>query len=147
MLALVFAHGYAVRLIEQDVCSLQDGVGEQADACVVRALLLCLVFELRHAAGFTHARDAVQYPSKLGVLGDLRLHEQCALLHVHATGNVLGGSDPGAAGELGRILRNGDGVQIRNEEDGVVLVLHTNPVDQSAKIVAKVQGVSRGLHA
>ncbi|BCW51185.1 hypothetical protein StoSoilB13_35270 (plasmid) [Arthrobacter sp. StoSoilB13] len=118
----------------------------RADAGVVRALLLCLVLELRHAAGFTHSGDAVQYPRKLGMLGDLRLHEQRALLHVHAAGYVLGSRNPGAAGELGRILRNGDGVQIRNEEDGVVLVLHANPVDQSAKVVAKVQGISRGLH-
>ena len=50
------------------------------------------------------------------------------LSDVDAAGDVLRGGDPGALGQLGRILRHGDGVQVRDEEDGVVLVLHPDPV-------------------
>ena len=69
------------------------------------------------------------------------------LSDVHAAGDVLRGRDPGAVGQLGRILRNGDRVQVRDEEDGVVLVLHPDPVHEGAEVVAQVQGVGGGLHA
>lgn len=143
MLPLVFAHRNAVRLVQEDVGSLEDGVGEQADARVVRALLLCLVLELRHPAGLAHTGDAVQHPGELGVFGNLRLDKEGAFLHVHSPGDVLGSGDAGAVRKLCGVLRDRDGVEVRNEEDGVVLILHPDPVDQRAQVVAEVQRIGR----
>jgi hypothetical protein len=81
------------------------------------------------------------------VFGDLRLDKERALVHIHAAGDVLRGCDPGAVGQFGRVLRNGDRVQVGDEEDGVVLVLHPDPVHQGAEVIAEVQGIRRGLHA
>ena len=147
VLALVLAHGDTVRLVEEDVRGLQDRVGEQADAGLVRALFVGLVLELGHPGRLAESRDAVQDPGQLGVLRHLGLDEQRALFDVDAAGNVLRGRDPGAVGQFGGILRNGDRVQVRDEEDGVVLVLHPDPVHEGAEVVAQVQGVGRGLHA
>ena len=44
----VLAHGHAVHLVEQDVGSHQNRVGEQAHGGVLGALLLGLVLELGH---------------------------------------------------------------------------------------------------
>ena len=76
MLALVFANWHNLWLVEQDVGSLEDRVGEEADACAVGARLLRLVFELGHAAGFTHSGDAIEHPGEFGVSGNMALDEK-----------------------------------------------------------------------
>ena len=45
------------------------------------------------------------------------------------------------------ILRNGDGVQVDDAEERVVVVLQPDPLLDRAQRVAEVQGVRGGLHA
>ena len=59
MLALVFSHRHDIRVVEQNVGCLQDGVGKQPDAGVFCTLFLGFVFELGHSTRFTKRRDGV----------------------------------------------------------------------------------------
>ena len=82
MLPLVLADRHSIRLIDEDVCSLQDRVGEQSNSGTRRALFLTLVLELRHASGFAEPGLTFQDPCQLTVFGDLALHENRGLLRI-----------------------------------------------------------------
>jgi hypothetical protein len=81
------------------------------------------------------------------MLGDLRLNEQGGLVQVDARCQILGGSHAGSLGYLSRVLRRGNRVHVRDEEECFVLILDLDPIDQCAQVVAKVQRISRWLHA
>jgi hypothetical protein len=104
-------------------------------------VFLRLVLELGHPGGLAKTGDAVQDPGKLGVLGHLGLDKERAFLHVHAACDVLGRCHPGASRKLRGILRHRDGVQVRDKEDGVILILHPHPVHECAEVVSEVEGV------
>ena len=89
MLTLVLAHGHAVHLVEQNVGSHQNRVGEQTHGGILSTLLLGLVLELGHSGRLTKAGEAVQNPCQLGVLGHVRLYEQRGAGRVNARGDIL----------------------------------------------------------
>ena len=147
MLTLILTHGHAVHLVEQDVGSHQNRVGEQTHGGVLSALLLGLVLELGHAGRLAKAGKAVQNPRELCVLGNVRLHEQRGAGRVNAGGDVLRRSQAGALTQFLGVLRNGDSVHIRNEEQAFVIrvILQSHPVVHGTNVVTQVHRISRGL--
>ena len=147
VLTLILAHGHAVHLVEQDVGSHQNRVGEQAHGGVLGALLLGFVLELGHTGRLAKAGEAVQNPRQLGVLGHVRLHEQRGAGRVNAGGDVLRRGQAGTLTQLLGVLRNGDGVHIWDKEQAFVIrvVLQRDPVVHSTNIVTQVHRISRRL--
>jgi hypothetical protein len=67
VLALVLAYGDEVRVVQQDVGGLQDGVVVEPRARRLRPALPRLVLELRHAGELADLRHAVKEPRQLRV--------------------------------------------------------------------------------
>ena len=145
MLLLVLPHRHEVGLVEQDIGGHEAGVGEQAGVDVV-GVLGGLVLELGHAGQLPEHGVAVQHPAQLRVLVDVGLDEDGVLGRVQAAGDVGGDLGQGAAAELGRVLADGDGVQVGHEPVAVKLVGQLPPVLDGPQVVAQVQ-VSAGLDA
>ena len=80
VLALVLPDRHYIDVVEQDVRSLQDGIGEEADGDEV--LLLGLVLELGHAAELAIARRACEQPGSLRMIGVMALDEERAALRI-----------------------------------------------------------------
>ena len=139
MLLLVIAHGNVARLIDQDVGGLEHRVGVEPDAGPL-LILSRFLLELGHAVEPTEARDAVEDPGELRVLGHGRLGENRGPPRVHARGHIGGGDLAGLAGQGPRVLRRRDGVQIHHAIKALHAVLQRDELHQSAKVVAKMQG-------
>jgi hypothetical protein len=147
VLALVLADRHLVGLVEQDVGRLQDRVGEQAHRRVVAATAGGLVLELRHPARLAEAGDAAEHPGELGVLRHVGLDEQRRPVQVHPGGEILGGRDPGALPQLGRVVLHRDRVQVDHAVERLVAVLQGDPLPQRTQVVAEVQRPGGRLHA
>ena len=65
VLTLIVAHRYFGCVVQQDVCSLQGGVGEKACRDEVGFSLGGLIFELSHSAQFAETHRAFHDPSQL----------------------------------------------------------------------------------
>ncbi len=75
-----------------------------------------------------------------------RLVEDDAFFRVDPRRQIGGGDLAGVGAQLFRVLRQGQGVQIDDAEDAVVVVLQRHPVADRAEIIAEVQ-IAGGLHA
>ena len=82
VLLLVLTNGNQVGIIEQDVCCLEDGIGEKP--VLGGQALLDLVLIAHAFLQPTHRRHAREQPRQLGRLLDIRLNEQRGLLGVEA---------------------------------------------------------------
>ena len=83
---------------------------------------------------------------ELGVLAHGGLDENDRALGINAGGDISGGDFAAAAGQLFRIGSRGDGVQIDDAIDALVLILQRDKLLQRAEIIAEMQAVGR-LHA
>ena len=144
VLRLVFAHGHDAGLVEQDIGGHQDGVLQQAVADGF--LLGGLRFVLRHALQPAHGRDAGEHPGQLGVRRDGRLHHDGAILGIDAGGQIERGDLGDFGAQFGGVLVGGDGVQVHDAENALVIVLNAHPVLERAEVISDVK-ISGGLHA
>ncbi len=139
MLLLVLAHRNVRGLVEQHVGGLEHGVGEQRDRLPL-AVLAGLVLPLRHTIEPTHPRRAVEQPLQLGMGGHLGLVEQDRPGGIDPAGGERGGHLERSPAQLRRVVRHGDGVHVREEEQGALThaqgVLHPHPVADCTEIVA-----------
>ena len=145
MLLLVLADRHVGGAIDQDVGRHQGRIGVEPDRGVL-AVLAGLLLELGHAVEPAEARDAVEHPGELGVLGDLALVEDDVLLRIDAAGDEGRGHFADRARQLGRVLPDRDGVQIDHAIDAVVALLQLDELDDRAEIIAEMQVAGR-LHA
>ena len=99
-----------------------------------------------HAVEPADAGNAIEHPSKLGVLGDLTLVEDNVLLGVDATGKECSGYLAGRPRQFARILPHRDGVQIDDAVDAVIAILQCDKLGDRAEIVAEMQVAGR-LHS
>ncbi len=143
VLLLVRAHGDVVRLVQQDVRGHQAGIGEQAGVDVVR-VFLGFILELGHAGELPKLGVAVQNPGQLGVLRHLALDEKDALLQVDAHGQQHGVAIQHVFPQGGGLLPDGDGVQVRQAVNALVLILQAHEILQGPQVVAQGEG-ARGL--
>ena len=116
---------------------MQHRVGEQADGGGVAALLLRLVLELRHPRRLPETGEAAQHPGQFGVRGHVALHEDGALRRVDAQRQVLRRRHQRALAQRGRVLRDGDGVQVDDAEERVVVVLQRHPLLDRAQALPR----------
>ena len=73
------------------------------------------------------------------MLCDVGLHEQDAALGVEARCDEPGGDIECGHAENGRILRNGECVEVDHAEDRVVLVEAGDPIDDRSEQIAQVE--------
>ena len=89
MLLLVVADGNVSGEIEQDVGRHQHGIIIEPDRGVL-AVLARLLLELGHAVEPAQARDAIEHPGELGMLGHAALVEHDVLLGIDPAGEERG---------------------------------------------------------
>ena len=145
MLLLVLADRHMGRAVDQNVGGHQVRIGVQADRDVL-AILAGLLLELGHAVEPAEARDAIEHPGELGVLGDLALVEDDLLLGIDAAGDEGRGHLARGPRQLARVLPHRDGVQVDHAIDAVVALLQRDELGDRAEIIAEVQVAGR-LHA
>jgi hypothetical protein len=146
MLFLVLAGRHFGGLVEQDVGRLQHRIGVEADAGPL-LVLARLLLELGHPVQPAEAGDAVEDPGQFGVRAHGRLGEDDRLRRIEARGQIGGGDLARLGGQQSRVLPDGDGVQIGDEQEaGRALILQLGEAFQGAEIVAQMQG-ARGLDA
>src|SRR5579875_693675 len=95
----------------------------------------------------TGCGDAAEDPGQLRVLGYLALHEHRAAGGVDPGGEQLGDRDQGTAAQRGRVVLDGDRVQVHHAVERLVLVLQRHPVADRAQVVAEVERVGGRLDA
>ena len=159
MLSLVFADGYAVGVVEEDVGCHEHGIAEQtgidAGLCPgagvgelylaggVRLLVLVhletelgdLFLELRHALELAYGREAGENPGKLGVSGDVRLGELVTFFGIETASDVLGDALEHVAPKVGRLVGDGDGVHVDNAEIALEVVQHGGPISYRTQVI------------
>ena len=122
MLLLILADRHMGGAVDQDVRRHQRRIGIKTDRRVL-AILARLLLELGHAIEPAEARDAIENPGELGVLGNLALVEHDVLLGIDSAGNERGGDLARRPRQLGWVLPHGHGVQVDDAIDAVVFVL------------------------
>ena len=143
VLALVLAHRHLVRAVGEHVGGHQDGIEQQPGRDQL-ALGDRLVAELVHAAELAERRHARQQPRQLGVLLDVALAEQDAALGVEARADQDRGRVVDALAQLGRVVVDGDRVQVDDAVDRRVAALLAGDVlDDRADVVAEVLAARR----
>ena len=144
VLRLVVAHGHDAGLVEQDVGGHEHGVLQQsvADGFLLGGLHLVL----RHALQPADGRDAGEHPGELGVGGHGGLHHDGAVLGVDAGGQIERGDLVDLGAQFRGILVDGDGVQVHDAENALVIVLDADPVLERAEVISDVK-ISGGLHS
>ena len=147
VLALVLTHRDVVRVVEQDVGGLQDRVGEERDVGVLLAPPTDLVLELGHPAGLAEARQTVEHPRELGVLHDLALAEERRPLDVDTGCQELRDGRVGPLTQERGVRTLVQRVQVRDEVEGVVVLLEPHPLPQGPEVVPEVERVGRRLDA
>ena len=104
-----------------------------------------LVLELGHPARLAEPGEALQHPAELRVRGHLGLHEDRGALRVDAHREQLRGGAAHPVAQQLRVLLDGDGVQVGDEEERLVVVLQRHPLPQRPEVVAEVERVGGGL--
>ena len=67
VLPLIVSDRNFLRVVQEDVCGLERGVGEESSRDEVGLLLCRLVLELSHSTEFPEAHRALHDPAQLGV--------------------------------------------------------------------------------
>ena len=122
VLALVVADRDLVGAVGEHVGGLQDRVEEEAggdELALLRRLLLELGMRLRSPYAVTRREQ----PGQLGVLVHVGLAEEDAALGIEAGGDQDRGRVVEPLAQLGRVLRDGDRVQVDDAVDRLAAVL------------------------
>ena len=132
-------------MIADDVGRHQHRVGIEADRS--RFLVLARLFlELRHAVQPANTGNAAEDPGKLGMFRHLGLVEYDALLRVEAAGEIGRRHVHDRFPEFGGVLPHRDGVHVHHAIDALMRVLHVDPVQHGAQVVAEME-IAGWLHA
>ena len=145
VLALVLADGHLVGAVGEHVGGLQHRIQQQPGRDEL-ALGERLVAELVHALQAPELGDARQQPGQLGVLGHVALAKQDAARRVEARGEQDRGRVVEALAQLGRLVGDGDRVQVDDAEDALAALLARDVLGDRADVVAQVLA-PRGLDA
>ena len=91
-----------------------------------------LILELGHSGKLSEHGVAVQNPAQLCMLRNMALDEKHALLRIDAAGKIDGHSLIGPFAQIGRLLSDGDGVQVRHAVIAIVFLLQKGPVSDGS---------------
>ena len=145
MRGLVLTHRDKVRLIDENVRRLDQRIAEESiRAEVFVGEVFLLLFVRRHALQPSERSNHREQQMQLGVLDDVALDEEHALLRVEAGGEEVRRHFERVLLHLRRVgVVGGERVVVGDEEVALVLVLHADPVMQRAHVVAEVQLAGR----
>ena len=145
MLLLVVAHGHVGCLVEENVGRHQIGIDVEPDRGVL-AVLARLFLELGHAVEPAQARHAVEDPGQLRMGRNLALVENDGTLGIDARGQERRRHLARLRLQLLGILPRGDGVQIDDAVDALIVGLQADEVADGAEIVSEME-IARRLNA
>jgi hypothetical protein len=128
VLSLIIADGDFLCVIEQDVRGLEGRIGEESSGDEVGFLLRGLVLELRHSAEFAKTHGALHDPAELGVLWNVRLHEDGGNLGIEPDRKQHCREIEGVGPERAGGLRHGEGMQIDDAVEHVTRMLARYPI-------------------
>ena len=137
---LVLADGHEVRLVDDDVGRLEDGIAQKSVRVEVPVLdLLLHLLERRDAFEPGQGRDHGQDEMEFGVLLDVGLEEHHAFLRVEPDGEpVQGDLERVGLDDLGVHVLRAQGVPADDRVEAPVDVLKFQPVAQGADEVAEM---------
>ena len=140
MLLLILTNRNGLGFVDQNVRCHQDGVVEEPG---VDQLLLfhccCLVFVLRHPLQFTHGCQRRKQPHQFAMRRNLRLHKERRLLWIKAERQIIYRCLVCPLPKLIGIRRFRQGMQIRDKEEALVLLLQCNELLDGPQVVTKVE--------
>ena len=122
VLALVLPDGHLVGAVGEHIGSHQHGIEQQSGANHL-PLRLGLVAKLVHAFQPPEFGHAGEQPGQLGVLAHVALAEQDAALRIEAGGEQDRGRVVEALAQLGRVVGDGQRVQVDDAEDALAAIL------------------------
>src|SRR5579872_2955092 len=136
MLRLVVADGDDGSLVQKNIGGhehriLQDAV---ADGLLRRGFRLVL----RHPLEPTDSGDAGEEPGEFRMGGYARLHHDGRFARIDPASNKQPGGFLDLTAQLGGVLVDGDGMQVYNAVDALVILLYTHPAFERAEIVTDV---------
>ena len=144
VLTLVVADRHPLGVVEEDVGALEDRVGEQAGPDRVPPALLSLNWVIRRSSPMVAVHSSSQ------------VIRACSGTWLWTNRQQRSGSRPaasrsravveGPAAQLGRVDLQGQGVEVDDAVEGVVVVLVGHPVANGAQVVPQME-VAAGLDA
>ena len=138
-----------IRLIQQDICCHQCGIGKQATVDIF-GVLGGLVLKLGHTAQFPKHGIAVQHPAQLCMLVYMGLDKQGILLRVEATGNILCQLLQRTAAQIRGILANSNGMHVCHKVEALIQIRPCAPVLNCTQVIPQMQitgGLDAGKHS
>ncbi len=141
MLPLVVSDRDEVGLVEQDVAGHQHRVREEPGRD--DPVLLGLLLELRHPAELSEARHRAQQPGGLGVGDHVALDEDGRALGIKAGGEEHRGEVERPLAQVGRVVLDGDRVEVDDAEERVAELLGRGVLAEAAAVVAEVLRAGR----
>ena len=145
MLLLVDADRNYVGLIKQDIRCHKNGVGEKS--CVYVVCVLCaLVLELSHSRELAEHSEAVEDPSKLGVLVNVRLNVESVLLGIKSASHIERERLVGPAAKLCGDLTHGYRVLVDYAVKALILFGVGREILDRSEVISYSE-ISAGLNA
>ena len=139
---VVLAHGHEVGARQEDVGGLEHGVAEEAEGHLLDAGALGHLLEARHAREARHGDEVLEEEGELADLGHGRLEVDDALGRVDAAGEVVEHVPRTLSAQGLDVLLlglGGEGVEVGDDEEALVLVLEADAVREAADVVAEVE--------
>ncbi len=148
VLHLVGPDRHEVTVVKQNVGRHQHGIGKEPrvgrQAFGLFVLIGVALFQK------VHRRDGHQEPCQLGNFRHVRLAKERGLFRIEAQREIREGHLAGVLLEEQRIVHGGQGVQVGDEVERLLIVLQLNVLADRAEIIApmgKAGGLDSGEHA
>ena len=132
VLTLIIANWHFRCVVQQNVCCLQGWVGEEAGRNKVGFAFGGFVLELSHPAQFSKTHRAFHDPTQLRMFRDMRLDKNRGDIRVEPYGKEHRGKLNGVFTEHTRLVGDGEGMQVDNAMENVIVMLPRDPVAESA---------------
>ena len=118
VLLLVLAHGHMVRIVQQDVRGHEHRVAEEPSVHILEPVGLVLEAVCQRQARI--GEEAAEVPAELRGLGHVALPVEHGAGGVQSTGQPRCGHAMGVRPQHGRVLDLGQGMQVGDEQEGLV---------------------------
>ena len=145
MLLLVLSHRHVMRLVDQDIRGLQDGIIEQRcrdEIIGPRLLGLCaFILELGHARQLAVGSVTVHDPGQLGMFGHHGLDKE--IFRVDAGRQQVDGQFPAVFPQFGRYEGHGHRVVVDDAVEAMVGFLKVHPIADGPEITSEMQVTGR----
>ena len=128
MLTLVVANRNFLCVIQQDVGRLKCGIRKQSSRNKICFTLGRFVFELGHSTEFAKTDRALHDPTKLRVLGNMRLHKNRCNIWVKTHRKEHRRKFHGVLAKYPWCIGHGERMEVNDAVKDIILVLSSYPV-------------------